>query len=114
MISLFAIAANSLVACSDDEKSAVAPNVQIVSIEPYNANLFDTQESFIRSVEFESSREWRLYADKIWVLFSKTKDGVYTPEIKGVAGTHKVYMKFRRSNYSPFFIPALESNPIHL
>ena len=93
MISLFAIAANSFVACSDDEKSAATPNVEIVSIEPYNAKDFDTQECIIRSVEFESSRDWRLYADKIWVLFSKTKDGVYAPEIKGAAGTHKVYMK---------------------
>ncbi len=93
LLGLAAIVAGSFTACSeDDDKQPASGTVEIVKIDVYDTALLDEQDYVETTIEFSSTSVWRLYSDKMWVLFSK--DGVaFYNDIKGTAGTHTVIMR---------------------
>lgn len=91
---LVAFVACNLLACSDDDEATpVAPRVEVVELGDYNSADLKTNQSVVTTIKFSSNSNWHIYSDKMWVLFSVAENGPYYNDMKGVAGTHTVYVK---------------------
>ena len=88
------IMGGSFTACSedDDNNKAVSGTVEIINMGSYDLALLDEQDYVETTIEFSATSSWRLYSDKMWVLFSKD-GGAFYNDIRGVAGTHTVTMR---------------------
>lgn len=94
LLALVALSAIGFTACSDDDDNAtVEPKVDILSVESYDMSELDANGYVLTAVKFSSSTPWRLYADKMWVLFARNEIGTYMNDATGLAGTHTIYIK---------------------
>lgn len=90
---LLAFVVCGFTACSSDDEPAVQPVLEVLSADAYDISDLDNSDYIVTSMTFSTNSSWQLSADKIWVLFSSAQDGAFYNELRGGAGTHKVYMK---------------------
>ena len=79
-------------ACSPDEELAPV-EVSFTAPGEFDMSALDSCESIINTFELTANGVWTLYSDKSWVKLSLERDGFYFNDLKGVAGTHTVYVK---------------------
>ena len=104
LIGMLAVAATAFVACNDDDDATPPATFELVNASSYDIAELDEKDFVVSSIEFNTNTDWRVYSDKIWVLFSTTEEGDYFNDISGVSGAHKIYMKI--TNDARTFEPA--------
>lgn len=92
------VVACAFTGCAGDDSytfpsTVLNESAKLINIGSYDITELDTEDYIIVPMEFTVSLPWTLSADKMWVLFSDSEDGIYSNDIIGVAGTHKVYLK---------------------
>lgn len=104
LIGMLAVAATAFVACNDDDDATPPATFELVNAGSYDIAELDEKDFVVSSIEFNTNSNWRLFSDKIWVLFSATEEGEYFNDLSGTGGAHKVYMKI--TNDARTFEPA--------
>lgn len=104
LIGMLAVAATAFVACNDDDDATPPATFELVNAGSYDIAELDEKDFIVSTIDFTTNSSWRVYSDKIWVLFSTTEDGDYFNDLSGVGGAHKIYMKI--TNDARTFEPA--------
>lgn len=81
-----------LCACSDSEEKAQV-EVAFTGLEGIDPSLLDETGEITGSFELESTGNWQLYSNKIWMTLSLAPDGEFYNDIQGGLGKYTVYVK---------------------